>query len=280
MEIAYCNDIIVKNVEIRNSNRFGLQLVNSESITVEDSYIHDNRLANMVLGSGANYIVRNCRLFGSSKSMRIIGSFDSMILNSNITGQGTYGLELLSSFGTKIIGNTIEGWGTAIHTGSFINNPVSEQTTIMGNQILNSKYNGISLKNNCIVILNSIKNSGNSINIDSNNLVSGNLISGGSTGISVSGATNFITLNLVKECLLPAIQMLVGTTNNTVSLNLFQNNNQEGVQAADYGMNNIWCWNYWSDYESRYPNATRNFLLWDSPYEISDNANDPYPVAL
>lgn len=38
--------------------------------------------------------------------------------------------------------------------------------------------------------------------------------------------------------------------------------------------------NYWSDYEMRYPNATNNGVVWDTPYEINGSTTDVdnYPL--
>ncbi len=36
--------------------------------------------------------------------------------------------------------------------------------------------------------------------------------------------------------------------------------------------------NYWDDYEERYPNATNDGVVWDTPYEINNNNIDYYPL--
>ena len=55
--------------------------------------------------------------------------------------------------------------------------------------------------------------------------------------------------------------------------------------TSDYGKFNIWNdsfgeGNYWSDFHSRYPNATNDGTVWDMPYEIfgQAKARDHYPL--
>lgn len=60
-------------------------------------------------------------------------------------------------------------------------------------------------------------------------------------------------------------------------------NNGGNVQAYDDAGNNYWdngsVGNYWDDYEDRYPSATNDGTVWDTPYEINGTglAEDEYP---
>jgi len=82
--------------------------------------------------------------------------------------------------------------------------------------------------------------------------------------------------------------------NNTIDHNNIINNSFGESQTKDYGLNNKWFsrvetrggnratneGNFWSDYMERYPNATHNGRVWDTPYEITsnDNITDTYPL--
>jgi parallel beta-helix repeat protein len=70
-----------------------------------------------------------------------------------------------------------------------------------------------------------------------------------------------------------------------VYLNNFIDNNNGDAQAADNNIyyENSWCneklkkGNYWDDYEARYPSANKQVSkgIWDTPYDIHSNVNDP-----
>ncbi|MCK5252707.1 MAG: PKD domain-containing protein, partial [Thermoplasmata archaeon] len=64
--------------------------------------------------------------------------------------------------------------------------------------------------------------------------------------------------------------------------NAFKDNNGTGWQVVDRGTDSFWDFfgygngygNWWSDYEDRYPNATHDGRVWDTPY----NDMDMYPL--
>ncbi|MCD6383611.1 MAG: right-handed parallel beta-helix repeat-containing protein, partial [Thermoplasmata archaeon] len=72
---------------------------------------------------------------------------------------------------------------------------------------------------------------------------------------------------------------------NTIHHNNFINNNNGSTQANDMGSRTRWNdtfgeGNFWSDYTARYPNATNNGHVWDTPYDIDGGmeAKDFYPL--
>ena len=69
----------------------------------------------------------------------------------------------------------------------------------------------------------------------------------------------------------------------TITENYFLNNQEKQANSFDSN-NNQWynnsCGNYWGDYEARYPDATNNGLIWDTPYEITTGVFDEYPLVM
>ncbi|NOQ54630.1 MAG: PKD domain-containing protein [Thermoplasmata archaeon] len=69
---------------------------------------------------------------------------------------------------------------------------------------------------------------------------------------------------------------------NSIHHNGFRNNNHPDIQAFVMGSINEWDdgaeGNYWSDYETRYPGATNDGVVWDTPYDIAGGGADRYPL--
>jgi len=74
---------------------------------------------------------------------------------------------------------------------------------------------------------------------------------------------------------------LNSSSNNFILHNNFVNNT---IQVIPDGLANIWdngsVGNYWSDYLTRYPNATQVGIsgVWNTPYVIDANNTDYYPL--
>ena len=62
----------------------------------------------------------------------------------------------------------------------------------------------------------------------------------------------------------------------------FLGNTFEGEFYISGTNNTVWDngthGNYWFDYEVRYPSATNDGTIWDTPYQIDDNNSDYYPL--
>ena len=142
----------------------------------------------------------------------------------------------------------------------------------------------------------------------SNNNISGNTITeNGGAGIRVAGASstnNSITANniannddgiILIDCSNNSIIAnnitandndgirLDGTSNNTIyHNNIIDNGIQVNIVADGSSVwdDSVGMGNYWSDYESRYPNATEvdGSGIWDTPYVIDGSNQDNYPI--
>ena len=96
---------------------------------------------------------------------------------------------------------------------------------------------------------------------------------------------NTITGNTVTSNSDYGIYVNGDSNNNWLHHNNFVNNKGGGLQACDDGINNHWDdgiseGNYWNDYETRFPTATNDGIIWDTPYTIDGGvgAQDNKPL--
>ena len=116
-----------------------------------------------------------------------------------------------------------------------------------------------------------------------NNTVSNNHITNNYHGMWLSNSfNNSIIENLIANNELLGVE-LADSTRNTFYHNTFTNNPKH---VKSDGQPNIWDndyssgGNYWSDYENKYPSASRrgNSGMWNEPYIIEENNTDRYPL--
>lgn len=161
----------------------------------------------------------------------------------------------------------------------------SSETTVTNNTMFNN-YGDIQLWGayNNIVNFNALgDNSHYAIAFDAanNNIISNNTIfETEMSGIILWGGTgNTITQNSFLNNVKCGVNLDDASNDNFVRFNDFFGNNLGGAQATDNGTNNIFSYNYWSDWTS--PDSDNDGIV-DSPYVINGFANnfDPHPLAL
>jgi PKD repeat protein len=94
---------------------------------------------------------------------------------------------------------------------------------------------------------------------------------------------NFIKNNSFSHGIFEGVRILdANSRSNFIHGNGFRENNMGNPQARDDGNSTRWDvfsqGNYWSDYEARYPDATHDGVVWDTPYEIPGGGLDRYPL--
>lgn len=207
-----------------------------------------------------------------------------------------YGILLTESFNVTIQNSTIKGFTYGIHLNS------SSKITISGNNISNC-YWGISLggywvvitsynwhkSNNVSIINNSITDNDRGIDLlfSPQNVISGNMLTNNTNGVhSRQSNYNIIVGNSFTENNGFAIVMY-DCRNNTFYHNNFINNkvvDSIQIRANWYCRHNAWDngfeGNYWSDYTSRYSNATEvdGSGIWDVPFFIKEANIDRFPL--
>ncbi|PVX26715.1 MAG: hypothetical protein CW691_00555 [Candidatus Bathyarchaeum sp.] len=214
----------------------------------------------------------------------------------NITVQGldADGMRMFSTTGSLIAGNTFS-------VGKYgIQMIESSQNTVSGNMLLNNNY-GLEL-GNCEgnkIVGNSISNnseygillsSSHYNTIKQNNVANNGFEANNLEGFGVKllhSSNNRFTENNVTRNKWWGIRVLGDQHDNVIYHNNFIDNMVVGgLQVSMTGPANPSIWdngtvgNYWSDYLSRYPNATEldETGVGDTPFHINPNNIDHYPL--
>jgi parallel beta-helix repeat protein len=265
-----------------------------------------------------NIIVQNLDFTGDSQSVLLVLTTHSTITRNNIANNGDQGVNLYKSSNNSICENSItNNSDNGIYLYESPNNTISGNTITENNQngiyLFGSSHNSISgntitlnnggihlyssSTNNTVSGNNVTKNTEYGVNLDwaNNNFVSENHITENGKGILVlDSSNNRIIGNTVKENNGWGIRLERLQRNNIIYHNYFIDNKVEDslqvsiprVWGPDWedGNPNVWdngtTGNYWSDYFTRYPNATEigNTGIGDTPFYINPNNLDPYPV--
>jgi len=198
--------------------------------------------------------IRNLTLDSNGQGILLASTMDSTIAN-NIVTKNENGIWLYDSPNNTIAENIItnNAWGIRIQG---IYPTYAPNNRIYGNTIANNKEYGI-------IIIDSVDNS-----------IHGNNIANNGYGIHIN--------------------ILMEAANNTIHHNNFINNTEQAFVPGYWHMivfeehwvppvSNFWDdgkeGNYWSNYVTRYPNATEtDGFIWSTPYNISENNQDNYPL--
>jgi len=177
------------------------------------------------------------------------------VVNFTITG-GVFGISLLEASNVTVANNTITETG---------NGPLALDEPTAGISVQGGGSN--------VIAGNNLANNYDAMSFleTENNLIVGN---------NITDTSNpFVTVSAV---------MFWGASNNTIYHNNFINNTPPAGDAAFNSPFSINTWddgypmggNYWSDYQTRYPNATEidNSGIGDTPYVIDPQNKDQYPL--
>jgi YVTN family beta-propeller protein/parallel beta-helix repeat protein len=229
-------------------------------------------------------------------------------LTSDVGGSITVERSNITFEGNGLTVNGILQIGSLPTASPTVGNPVISDVTIK-NLTVTGSYNGIELwqASNVIVANNTIIGTGNGIyalegpttGIDveggGSNIITGNNVSNNYNAISFFESNNNlivgnnITNNHNPYLIVSALMFWSPSSNNTVYHNNFINNTSSAGTANEYGApfpGNTWDdgypsgGNYWSDYQTRYPNATEigNSGIGNTPFVIDSQNEDRYPL--
>jgi len=266
----------------------------------------------------ANMLVQNLDLTGDSQAVLLVSTTYSTITKNNIKNNGNQGIYLYNSSNNSISENSITNSAdSGIYLYQSSNNIITGNILTENNQdgiyLFDSSHNSIngnnitlnnqgihvysSSANNSVVENTITKNSGYGVSLDwaHNNFVSENYIAENGKGILVlDSSNNRIIGNTVKENNGWGIRLERLQKNNIIYHNYFIDNKvEEGLQVSiprlwgpgwEDGNPNVWDdgekGNYWSDYLTRYPNATEidSTGIGDTPFYINPNNIDNYPI--
>jgi parallel beta-helix repeat protein len=237
--------------------------------------------------------------FGSSIGITINRLSDIKIVNMEVKGFQD-GIKIIDEYGhiqgvsysrnINISSCTIKGNSRGI---------VTEGTCsfIFNNSIIGNEFEGIRFSRS---LSNKVSNNiitGNNLGIFATyshwNEIMENLIIGNGGGIGIDHSVeNQIIKNTFKENHGKALQLIMCSNHKIFHNDFISNKVQEGLQVSLPGFGtkdniaapNQWDngsgGNYWSDYNTRYPNATQSGSsgIGDTPFFINENNIDSYPL--
>jgi hypothetical protein len=188
-----------------------------------------------------------------------------------LTINSSKGNVLVSGFGNTVIGNNIT-------TGLFLEN--TEQN-ITGNNV---KGTIICEGENHTIADNNL---GNIYVLASGIMIKNNTISGFNGGILMGSYGNTVFNNTIINCG-GALFFWMGAADNLIYGNNFINNSFYQVKIDETSNPSMGRWdngvigNYWSDYLTRYPDASEigNSGIGDTPYVIDEYNKDNYPLMM
>ena len=237
----------------------------------------------VVLSNCENINVQNLHASGVS----IFSTNNSLIAGNTISG-GQFGIQMLKSSNNTITGNSL----VYNECGFELTN--CNDNKIIANNISNNSYYGMLLTNshhNTLEQNNVINNGFGKVTNDYS--FPYERYSGDFFGVKLLGASNNrVTENNVTGNSQWGIRVLGNQHDNVIYHNNFIDNKvRDGLQVSMLGASmselanpSIWdngtSGNYWSDYLTRYPNASEigNTGVGDTPFYINENNIDHYPL--
>jgi parallel beta-helix repeat protein len=253
-------------------------LVNCRNITVENQNLYNTQ--GVVLSWTTASVVKDCFIHGGLNGVTVISSTNCTVSGNQIWGNigetesGGDGVSLVDSQAINIVGNKILGnWNAGVTCA------VSSNSLIKGNTITENWHNGISLLSG---------SDGNALY--QNYIYNHTTMSRAAIYVENSQNNMIIANNLTgNDCW--GMQLLGTQQNNAIYCNNFVNNSKTipgytRLQVSMMGSANADVWdngtvgNYWSDYLTRYPNAseTARSGVGDTPFVINENNIDHYPA--
>ena len=247
-------------------------LVSCTNISVENLSLTDGQSI-LLAWTTKSTITKN--IITNGQGIHLVHFSNSNTVSENTVTNSEYGIQIRRSFDNYLIGNNIKNnrfRGINLHECQSIN--------IIGNTITNNNVHGIGLIENA-----------------NKNTISENHIAHNTIGIFVEDSSeNLIVGNMILENDDWGMQLKEGQHSNSIYHNYFIDNRKwkEGLQVSIPGVDEFGVWtnghtndwddgergNYWSDYLTRYPNATEihNLGIGDTPFYINPNNIDNYPV--
>jgi parallel beta-helix repeat protein len=214
-----------------------------------------------------NVTIRNLQIYSYNYGIYLDNSTNATISGNNIT-QNEYGVFEITSAFAAISGNNItqNNYGILV-TAPSLNNKISS------NNIGASRSFGITLNQSDgnVIFDNNISSSGIDLESGSNNLIAGNIMYSDFYGVYMNGENgSIIAANNFTACSF-GINSHGATSGNLFYMNDFNNTHTNEFQGnAKNSWDNGTIGNYWSDYLTRYPNATEidSSGIGDTPYAV------------
>jgi parallel beta-helix repeat protein len=267
-----CKNILVQNLDLTSDSQAVLLVSTTYSTITKNNITNNGDQGICLYKSSSNSISESNITNNANNGIYLYQSSNNTISQNIITENNQNGIYLFDSSNNRINGNTITLNNQGIHVYSS-----SANNSVVGNSVTKSTAYGISL------------------DWAHNNFVSENYIAENGRGILViDSSNNRLIGNTVKENNGWGIRLERLQKNNIIYHNYFIDNKvEEGLQVSiprlwgpgwEDGNPNVWDdgekGNYWSDYLTRYSNATEigDSGIGDTPFYINPNNIDRHPV--
>jgi len=291
--IINCDDILVEDIEVAK-NEPSLALMNCNNVTIRNVTLPNDQPTILVSYTDNSRIMDNNLLdTRGAHCIRLLNSSHNIVSNNQIISSFSlysaynHGIGISDGFNNTVFQNLVVGTDSAIcllnsDDNIIQNNSVTNTTT--GIEIAGSSGNIVTGNTIFHTIKEYLRYSepGTRISIDTdalNNQFYENNITRNKVGISLSSSPNTFARNTVAD---NALGLSIEASNNKLYNNNFLNNTKQ----AELASSSVTLWdnrtagNYWSDYLTRYPNASEinDSGIGDTPYVIDANNIDNYPL--
>ena len=265
--------------------------INKSISIIGEDFASTNLILNPAFGQIIGFYPSGNPWYGYFEGMKIvadnvkISGFTIVCENSSIVVSGSRTQITYNNLSTSLF---LQQGENRVVTGNIVDRDITSESdnTLIGNNTLGSLFSAgfnVRLVNN--LVLNDDSNISQFI-FDSDHWVEGNVISG-QVGMVIRGHGNTVFNNIIVNSKV-AFHFNMDAGNNIIYHNNFINNTV-AVQMGSLLKNpNVAVWdkgleiggNYWSDYLSKYPNASEigNSGLGNTPYVIDANNQDKYPL--
>jgi parallel beta-helix repeat protein len=309
-----CTEMTIQGFTLAHNGQAVL-LVALTNSTITHNTLSENGNGIWLIQSLNNKISENTITNSTCDAFYIVSSNQTEMSYNKFTGNGLNGTpiaEVLGSYGrgalrlTQCSGNTIFD-NEITENGEGINLQASRDNTISANLLADNDGSAVHLfdsTSNTITTNTIVRNNGSGVRLwmSNKNAVYSNQVLNNNLGIHLDkAAENSIIKNMIVNNtgfgmkLESASNNFLSSANNTIVHNNFINNQLgEGLdvsipalwvhpEGSVPGVGNAWDngneGNYWSDYSTRYPNASEvdNTGVGNTPYFINENNIDHYP---
>jgi parallel beta-helix repeat protein len=257
----------------------GIQVEFSFNNTFSGNNVTNNSDVGINLFSSSGNILRRNVMDGNAYNFGVVGGNMSDFVNDVDVSNTVDGKPIYYLIGVQDFAVPLDAGYVVLVNSSFVTVQNLNLTKNWGGIQLAYTTNATIARNNItdnscgIYLYSSFNNTASENNVENNSVIGIYLIS--SSNNTLSG--NNITTNSNDGIYLSL------SSNNTIYLNDFNNNTN---QVYSYNSTNIWdngsIGNYWSDYQTKYPNATETNSsgVWNTPYVIDWNNTDYYPLTV
>jgi parallel beta-helix repeat protein len=283
IDIGASSNNTVSGNTVTANNRFGISLVSGSGISSGNTLSGNNVTNNgegISLNSSSDNIFSDNVMVSNEYNFGVLGNAFSEFLQSVDTSNLVDGKPVYYFVNQSNIMMNPEAYSEVGYLG-FVD---CVNVTVQGMNLTNNGQ-GILLAytNDSEITGNNAANNGEGIELYSstNSTVSSNSVTNSSIGILLwYSGNNTLSGNNFTASQMEGIWLSSSSTNaiyhNNFVNNVYQVNSYDSTNTWDNGSTG----NYWSDYLTRYPNATETDGVWNTPYVIDSNNTDYYPLTV